>query len=84
MFPKTIIRAKSTNTILEIVKMGMGVAIVPEYILNKHINRDLFAKYRVKDLNLQTEFRLIIKKANLKNKLFESFYKFVLESYLPN
>jgi DNA-binding transcriptional LysR family regulator len=81
VFPKTIIRAKSTNTILEIVKMGMGVAIVPEYILNKHINRDLFAKYRVKDLDLQAEFGLIIKKANLKNKLFESFYNFVLESY---
>ena len=79
--PRTIIRTKSSSTILEIVKMGLGVAIVPEFILDRNIHRDLFVKHKIRDLSIQVEFGVIIKKKNLKNKLFKLIFTSILNHY---
>ncbi len=79
--PRTIIRTKSSNSILEIVKMGLGVAIVPEFILDRNIHRDLFIKHKIRDLSVQIEFGVIIKKKNLKNKLLKLIFTSILNHY---
>ena len=81
IFPRTVIRARSTDTILEIAKMGMGLAFVPEYCLNKSAYRKLFSTHIIKGLSLHTEFGLVIKRSHLKNALFSRFYRFVSELF---
>jgi DNA-binding transcriptional LysR family regulator len=74
---KTVMEIGSDEAIMQAVKVGLGISIVPERVVQKEVKQNLIKTYRVSDERMVLEYSMIRHKDKYISNLIKAFIEMV-------